>query len=74
MAKITELRPFGLLAPKTYKIIWLSNLSTLSVPDQGYSRNASHTLNFKSAFLFHTYQLLSKMENPEKLRIYISKY
>jgi hypothetical protein len=23
------------------KIIWLSSLSTLSVPDEGYSRNAS---------------------------------
>jgi hypothetical protein len=33
-------RPFGLLARKTFKIIWLSNLSILSVPDEGYSRNA----------------------------------
>jgi hypothetical protein len=34
-------RPFGLLARKTFKIIWLSNLSILSVPDEGYSRNVS---------------------------------
>ena len=26
--------PFDLLAPKTLKIIWLSNLSTLNVPDE----------------------------------------
>jgi hypothetical protein len=28
-------RPFGLLARKTFYIIWLSNLSILSVPDEG---------------------------------------
>ena len=38
-------RPFGLLAPKTFKIICLSSLSTLSTPD-GYSRNVLCTLNF----------------------------
>jgi len=32
-------KPFGLLAPKTFKIIWFSNLSTLSIPDEVYSRN-----------------------------------
>ena len=32
-------RYFGLLAPKTFEIIWLSNFSILSVPDEGYSRN-----------------------------------
>jgi len=31
-------RPFGFIAPKHFKIIWLSNLSTVSVPDEGYSR------------------------------------
>jgi hypothetical protein len=30
------LRPLGLLAPKTFKIILLSNLSALSVHDEGY--------------------------------------
>ena len=33
-------------------IIWLSNLSTLSVPDEGNSRNASCALNLISTFLF----------------------
>ena len=33
-------RPFGLLASKTFIIIWLINLSTLSVPDESYSRHA----------------------------------
>ena len=32
-------------------IIWLSNLSTLSVPDEGYSRNASCALNLIFTFL-----------------------
>jgi hypothetical protein len=32
-------------------IIWLSNLSILSVPDKGYSRNVSCTLNLTSTFL-----------------------
>jgi hypothetical protein len=43
-------RPFGLLACKTYKIIWLSYLSILSVPDEGYSRNALCALNLISTF------------------------
>ena len=34
------------------KLIWLSNLSILSVPDEGYSRNASCALNQISTFLF----------------------
>ena len=29
-----QFRTLGLLAPKTFSIIWLSNLSTLSVPDE----------------------------------------
>jgi len=28
-----------------FKIIWVSNLLTLSVPDEGYSRNTTCTLN-----------------------------
>jgi len=40
-----------LLLPKL-KIIWLSNLSILSVPDEGYSRNVLCALNFMSMFLF----------------------
>jgi len=30
---------------------WLSNLSILSVPDEGYSRNVSCALNLMSTFL-----------------------
>jgi hypothetical protein len=40
-----------LLLPKL-SIIWLSNLSMLSVHDEGYSRNASCALNLISTFLF----------------------
>jgi hypothetical protein len=41
----------GLLAPKTFEINWLSNLSTLRAPDECYSRIASCTLNLISMFL-----------------------
>ena len=34
----------GFIAPKTLNY-WLSDLSILSVPDEGYSRNASCALN-----------------------------
>jgi len=43
---------FALLAFKHFKIIWLSNLLTTSVPDECYSRNASCTLNYISTFFF----------------------
>jgi len=45
------LGPLVLFFPKL-QIIWLSNLSNLSVPDEGYSRNKSCALNLISAFLF----------------------
>ena len=32
-------RPFELIGPKHFEIICLSNLSILSVPDEGYSSN-----------------------------------
>jgi hypothetical protein len=35
-------------------MIWLSNVSVLTVPDEGYSRNVSCTLNLISTFLLHT--------------------
>jgi hypothetical protein len=38
---------------------WLSNLSILSVPDEGYSRNASGALNLISTFLLWTLNLIS---------------
>ena len=39
-----------LLFPKL-KIIWLSNISILSVPDEGYSRNESCALSLIFTFL-----------------------
>jgi hypothetical protein len=45
--------PFSLLGHKTFKIIWLSNISILSVPDEGYSRNALWALNLLSTFYFN---------------------
>jgi hypothetical protein len=37
----------GFIASKDFWIILLSNLSTLSVPNEDYSRNASCILNFE---------------------------
>ena len=42
-------RPFGFLALEDFKMI-----SALSVPDEGYSRNALCALNLISTFLLHT--------------------
>ena len=41
-----------IIALKDLYIIWFSNLSGLSVPNVGYSRNASCALNLISMFLF----------------------
>ena len=42
-------RPFGFIAPKNYLAFLFFDLS---VPDEGYSRNMSCTLNLISTFLF----------------------
>jgi hypothetical protein len=34
-----------LFAPKHFEIIWLFNILTMNVPNEGYSRNAACTLN-----------------------------
>ena len=41
---LTDCRYSGFIAPKILNY-WLSDLSILSVPDEGYSRNASCALN-----------------------------
>ena len=52
------LGPWVSLLPKL-EIIWLSNLSIFGVPEEGYSRNVSCTLNLISTFLFlRLYRLL----------------
>ena len=53
-------RPWAYLMkviPETCRVyyIWLSNLSTLSVPDEGYYRNVSCELYLISTFLFVLY-------------------
>lgn len=45
--------PPRIVAPKTLKNIWLSNLSALRVPDGGYSRNVLWSLNLIPTFLAH---------------------
>ena len=61
---ISYLGPLIFLPQKTFKIIWISYLLTLSVPDQGHSRNvpdqghsrnASGALNYISTFLLDIY-------------------
>jgi hypothetical protein len=38
--------PFGFLAAKDFKIICRSNILVLGVPDEGYYRDASSTLDY----------------------------
>jgi hypothetical protein len=38
-------RPFGLLAPKDFKIVWLYNILT-AIPDEYYSKNVSIRMFF----------------------------
>jgi hypothetical protein len=35
-------RPFGFLAPKDFSIIWLSDLLTMSILNEGYFKNMSY--------------------------------
>jgi hypothetical protein len=43
-------RLFDFLASKDFKIIWLSNILTLSIPNVGYCRNVLCTLDRISMF------------------------
>jgi len=43
-------RHFGFIAPKTFNYLPFQS-SILSVPDEGYSRNSSFTLNWISTFV-----------------------
>ena len=45
------LGPLCLLANNEYKIIWLSNILALRLPNEGYSSNALCALNLISTFL-----------------------
>ena len=38
-------RSVGFIAPKHFELIWFSNISILSVPDEGYSRNVRTKLD-----------------------------
>ena len=53
------LADFDFLAPKDFKIrlVWLSNILDLRVPDEDYSRNASHALSLISTFLLNLHDL-----------------
>jgi hypothetical protein len=73
----TSFWSFGSLALKAFKTIWLSNLSTLRVPDGGYSestwwrlfRNLSWALNLFSTFLFQNQSFFNcYLENVFTLR------
>jgi hypothetical protein len=45
------LSPLVFLFPKILKIIWLSNLSTLNMHDEGYFRNSPCTINYVPTYL-----------------------
>ena len=60
---LSNLGPFVSLLSERFLIIWLSSLSILSIPDQGFTRNTSCALNLISVFL------LTLAGDP---RIYIS--
>jgi len=45
--------PLDFLIPKDIQIIWLSNMFSLNVPDEDYSRNAPCALNLLFSFLFN---------------------
>ena len=63
---------FGFIAPEHFYIIWLSNLSTLSVSGEGYSRNAPCALNLISMFLFGwEYEYFLTMEIIVIIDLYI---
>ena len=65
-------RPFGLFAPKIFEIIWFSNLLTLSIPNEGYSRNVSCTLNWMSMLLYTCTQQQSNSKiNKQKYVTYL---
>ena len=49
-SKVARSNAFGFIVPKHFTIIWFSNLSTLSVPDEGYSRNVSCAINLIFTF------------------------
>ena len=53
----TPLRHFGFFAPN-FKIIWLSNILTMSVLVEGYFRNRSYTLNKISTYLLITVKIV----------------
>jgi hypothetical protein len=54
-------KSFGFITPKYFKIIWFSNLWTLSVPYAGYSRNTSYVFQVYliSTFLFQNLMEIS---------------
>jgi hypothetical protein len=49
----------GFLAPKDFHIIWLSNILALSVPDEGFSGNASCVLILISTFYILIFYIIS---------------
>ena len=50
-------RTFYFLTAKDFYIIWPSNILTLTIPGEGYSRNGSCALNFISMFSLFIPQL-----------------
>ena len=52
--EFTNLRPFSFITPKTLNYLAFQSFN-FDVPDEGYFRNASCTLNLISTFLLQNY-------------------
>jgi hypothetical protein len=55
-------RPFGFIVLELFKIIRLQRLLLLSVPDEGYSRNASCAMHFIVNIIFQRFSRHLKIE------------
>jgi hypothetical protein len=50
----------------TVEVIWLCNLSILSIPHEGYSRNSSWTVNLISTFLLLLFTIVIYVDQIER--------
>ena len=48
---------FRPMAPRTFEIIWFSNVLTLRVPDEGYPRNVSYTVTLIYIVYWNVYTM-----------------
>jgi hypothetical protein len=59
-----SLRSFGFLAPKHFKIIWLSKILALSIYNEGYFRNEQCALNVTYTLLLYNFGDINGTNSP----------